>query len=87
VLACGDDALSNAAQNFTISLSDNTRSRARISFRSTRRQGFSFNPPISSLMAHENIRDAAASTWLATEGVQCAMTRLTSSRLMVLTAR
>ena len=63
-------ASSNADQNRGTSLSESTRSRLSTSLRSTSLQGFSFSPPISSLIAHEKIADAAASAWLATTGAE-----------------
>ena len=42
------------------SLSDSTRSRLWTALRATSLHGLSFTPPISSLMAHEKIADAAA---------------------------
>ena len=76
-------AESNAVQNLGISLSDNTRSRLLVSFRSTPWQGLTSTPPNSSRIAHANIADAEASVWFATTGaVMRAIVDLTSEREM-----
>src|SRR5262249_40439132 len=57
---------SNALQNSGTSLSDSTRSRSRVSLRSTPRHGLLASN--SCFTAHEKMAEAAAKTWLARMG-------------------